>query len=269
MPLSLYCFQLLRIETFSKFDVPVMKGLLVRIGIDKSYGHWNAPVDLESGEFIYVPIPEEKPLTCGLERRYSELIPLLTEFSEKRSKNLDRDLGFPRNLRSQNMHLDPDFDYLTYGDVGTNRGFEITNMKDGDIIAFYGSLRPIKSNQNRLVYALMGLYVVNDVVWANNVPEHLWKENAHTRRECIKDIDIIVFAKPQMSGRLAQCIPIGEWRNRAYRVRNDLLDAWGGLSVKDGFIQRSAVPPSFLKPEKFYCWFMQQGISLIQRNNCA
>ena len=245
----------------------VMKGLLVRMGIDKSYGHWNAPVDIESNEFVYVPIPEEKLLNCGLERRYTELIPLLARFSEKRNKDLDLDLEFPRDILSQNMHLDPDFDYLTYGDVGTSRGSEMTKMKDGDLIAFYGSLKPIQPSQSRLIYALMGLYIVNDVIWANKVPEHLWRENAHTRRKRIKDIDIIVRAKPQISGRLSRCVPIGEWRNMAYRVRNDLLDAWGGLSVRDGFVQRSAVPPSFLKPEKFYHWFMQQNISLIQRNN--
>ena len=37
---------------------------------------------------------------------------------------------------------------------------------------------------------------------------------------------------------------LGEWRDRAYRVRKDLLKTWGGLSVNDGYIQRSAVPPS-------------------------
>ena len=41
----------------------------------------------------------------------------------------------------------------------------------------------------------------------------------------------------------------------------------GGLSVKDGYIQRSAKPPIFLKPERFYRWFKQQNIGLVQRNN--
>lgn len=35
-----------------------MKALLVRIGVDQSYGGWNAPVDAE-GNFVYVPIPEK------------------------------------------------------------------------------------------------------------------------------------------------------------------------------------------------------------------
>src|SRR3990172_10533824 len=35
-----------------------MRATLVRIGIDQAYGGWNAPVDPETHEFVYVPIPE-------------------------------------------------------------------------------------------------------------------------------------------------------------------------------------------------------------------
>ena len=35
-----------------------MKGILVRVGIDSSYGHWNAPVDPNTLNYVYVPIPE-------------------------------------------------------------------------------------------------------------------------------------------------------------------------------------------------------------------
>lgn len=244
-----------------------MNGLLVRVGIDATYGHWNAPVDLESREFVYVPIPESQELTSGLERGYNEIIPLLAKFSEKRGKDLVLDLRFPCDLHNQNMHLDPDFDFLTYGDVGTRRGSEMTYMTEGDIIAFYCSLRPIEPSLNRLVYALIGLYIIEEVVWALEVPKSRWKENAHTRKRHIRDVDVIVRGKLGVSGRLQKCIPIGEWRNGSYRVRNDLLDAWGGLSVKDGFIQRSVVPPSFLKPVKFFNWFKKQNIPLVQRNN--
>jgi len=42
----------------------------------------------------------------------------------------------------------------------------------------------------------------------------------------IGEPDIVVRAKSGVSGRLTQCIPIGEWRDRAYRVRKDLLKTW-------------------------------------------
>jgi hypothetical protein len=66
---------------------------------------------------------------------------------------------------------------------------------------------------------------------------------------------------------LERCIPIGEWRDRAYRVRKDLLEAWGGLSVKNGYVQRSAVPPVFDNAKRFYDWFKRQSVQLVNRNN--
>ena len=115
---------------------------------------------------------------------------------------------------------------------------------------------------------LIGIYIVDEFVPADNIPTDRWRENAHTRRKLIIGAsDIVVLVKKLISGRLEKCIPIGEWRSRAYRVKNELLEEWGGLSVKDGYIQRSAVPPSFLNPTKFYQWFLNQGVKLIQENN--
>ena len=140
-------------------------------------------------------------------------------------------------------------------------------MGEGDLLVFYGSLRPVHRCEHKLLYALMGLYVVQEVVPVDRVPRHRWHENAHVRKVKRGETDIVVRAKPDGSGRFDRCIPIGEWRSRAYRVRHDILGAWGGLSVKDGFIQRSAVPPSFANPARFLRWFQKQGIRLTRRNN--
>jgi len=69
------------------------------------------------------------------------------------------------------------------------------------------------------------------------------------------------------SGRLQRCLPIGEYRDRAYRVRRDLLEQWGGLSVKDGYLQRSARLPRFLDAERITGWFASQRPILMQANN--
>jgi hypothetical protein len=76
----------------------------------------------------------------------------------------------------------------------------------------------------------------------------------------------LVHAKPRVSGRLRTSFPIGEYRSGAYRVRRDLLDVWGGLSVKDGFIQRSVVPPRFIDPKRFLTWFKEQDGQLVAEN---
>jgi hypothetical protein len=47
------------------------------------------------------------------------------------------------------MHLDPDFQNLTYGDRGDRRGKEISQLKEGDFLAFYAGLRPIKKCEHK------------------------------------------------------------------------------------------------------------------------
>src|SRR5262245_42967877 len=138
-----------------------MKGLLVRIGIDQTYGGWNAPVDAD-GRFVYVPIPEKRGTAFhpGLERRYDEVLPALDRFCVRHTCDLRSDLRFPQGLLEHPMHLDPDFECLTYGDQGSRRGAGMVNMKAGDLLVFYGGLRPIHASEHRLVYALMGMYVV-------------------------------------------------------------------------------------------------------------
>jgi hypothetical protein len=93
-------------------------------------------------------------------------------------------------------------------------------------------------------------------------------QNAHTRRidEQIDPTTVIVRGKTDVSGRLGKCIPIGEWRDSAYRVRRNLLTEWGGVSSNDGYIQR-AVPYRLLDPERFYNWFNRQNIPLVRMNN--
>lgn len=232
-----------------------MKGLLVRVGVDSTSGYWNAPVNIDTRRFAYVPIPEEDELRRRYARPYAECVLPLARFK----------VALPTNLKHMDMHLDPDFEMLTYGDVHP-RNPPIRKLRHGDILAFYAGLRPIEPPADRLTYALIGLYVIDEVVDAKAVPQNRWHENAHTRRKWI-DTDIIVRAMPGKSGRLEQCIPVGEYRDRSYRVRKDLLKEWGGLGVKDGFLQRSGRLPSFTDAERFYAWFTRQKPELARKNN--
>ena len=246
-----------------------MKAILVRIGVDQAYGKWNSPVDAASYQFFYLPIPEAPgtQFHANLERRYEEFLPALTSFCHSRGLCLQNDLRFPSELLRRSVHVDPDFRELTYGDDGARRGRLIKDMTSGDLLVFYAGLRPLASHHDKLLYALVGLFVVEEVVAAADVPQERWHQNAHTRKSRRGSDDIVVRAKRGQSGRLERCIPIGEWRNRAYRVTHTLLDAWGGLSVNDGYLQRSAVPPCFLKPERFREWLLRQEIPLVAQDN--
>ena len=245
-----------------------MKGLLIRVGVDQEYGGWNAPVDMGSRQFVYVPIPDgrEKEYRLGCRRDYQPIAEALQQFAPLVDGPGDSRPSLPTLLATRFAHLDPDFEHLTYGDNGERRGLAIKKMGPGDILAFYAGLRSI-GDHHRLVYALIGLYVIRRVVPARSVALEHFDQNAHTRWSTISKNDVIVWAKPGLSGRLERCIPIGEWRARAYRVRKDILSAWGGLRVKDGYIQRSIRPPAFEKAETFYLWFRSQGVSLVRKNN--
>ena len=244
-----------------------MNALLVRVGIDSVYGDWIAPIDPQSRDYVYLPIPEVMRSHKHLERYYTETLPALNRFCEKYNLDLESDLHFPIALFNKKMHLDPDFHELTYGDNGARRGANMSRMKSGDLIVFYSSLRPIKRCAHKLIYALIGLYVVKEVVSVGEVEKKLWRQNAHTRRVNPRATEIVVRAKKNESGRLESCIPIGEWRDRAYRVREDIIKKWGGLSVNNGYIQRSGVPPAFNHPKQFYDWFLKQNVRLIRTNN--
>jgi len=209
-----------------------------------------------TGEFAYVPIPETYKIHSRLVKPYSAITAGLQKFGTH----------LPNHLANLNMHLDPDFLHLTYGDQG-ERAKQISKVGMGDLLVFYAGLADTNSNP-RLVYAIIGIYVIEELVMANKIPNARWDENAHTRRLLgSAATDIVIRAKPKVSGRLATCIPIGEFRNGAYRVTRPLLNQWGGLSVRDGYLQRSARLPEILDAHAFYDWFRAQGPTLLRRNN--
>jgi hypothetical protein len=182
-----------------------------------------------SGEFAYVTITENvnRQLRSNLARYYDEFVSATVSFGER----------LPTSLLGTPTHLDPDFEYLRYGDQGQRGKRIVTLLEAEDLLAFFAALRPVDGPSRPLVYAIIGLYVVGEIVSAVSIPQARWLENAHTRR-VPTDTEIVVRARLGVSGQLRRCIPIGELRGNVYRVRNDLPNAWGGLDIKDGFTQR-------------------------------
>lgn len=245
-----------------------MRATLVRVGIDQAYGGWNAPMDPATNEFVYVPIPEgvATPQHPALATTYAAAESALRRFAAARPGVPESLVTLPAELAGAATHLDPDFGQLTYGDNGERRGRAIASFEPGDLIVFYAGLRPVGPCVHRLVYALVGLYRVASVGRVADFARPRWHENAHMRRLRTRPTDVVVHAEPGRSGRLRRCVPVGEFRAGAYRVRRQLLDGWGGLSCKDGFIQRSAVPPLFLDPERFMAWLDTLGAELVASN---
>jgi hypothetical protein len=195
-----------------------MKALLVRVGADQTEGGgwWNGPVSLPDGHFVYGSIPESARLHQRMRRPFSLLGDALDRF----------DAEVPGWLRGRSMHLDPDFSSLSYGDGGS-RGKQIrSKLGPGDLIVFYAGLKSTVQRR-RLVYALIGLYVIKNIRAAEDVPKRDWDLNAHTRRYPVPSKGgVVVSAKARVSGRLECCIPIGCFRRRAYRLTPELSRAW-------------------------------------------
>jgi len=165
------------------------------------------------------------------------------------------------------MHLDPDFEHLTYGDAGERAKQLRTKLGPGDLAVFYAGLEDVRG-ADRLVYAIIGLFEIDALVLAADVSAQDRDINAHSRRILQPNAkDLILRGRVGSSGRLQRCLPFGEYRDGAYRVRRDILEEWGGLSVKDGYVQRSARLPQFRDPMRFLRWLEGRDPVLLQSNN--
>ncbi len=235
------------------------RALLVRVGADMTDvgGRWHGPVDAQTGRFAYVPIREPKPTGDGLATWYRDLAPMLAPFGST----------LPSRLATERTHLDPDFEHLTYGDQGQRAAQIRSKLSPGDALVFFAALRDIRESYP-LVYALIGLLEVGSIAPASAVAEEHRYRNAHTRRDPIGETDIVVTGRsgPGRSGRFDRCLPFATYRSGAYRVRPELLEAWGGLAVRDGYVQRSARLPELAEPRRFTRWLRTQGIAVVASN---
>jgi hypothetical protein len=237
-----------------------MKGVLLRVGCDitPNAGNWNAPVDLQTLEYVYVPIPghEDQHWHLGKCPMYGSISPAL------------RRLGVtlpPQLAPHRKLHLDPDFTSLTIGepyreDAGalSSRGRILNQLDVGDFIAFFAGFRAIgDAGSSPLAYCLFGILHVQAKTLVADLPLKKRRSCAHGR-VIGAGKDLVMWGDSNTSGRFRKALPIGEYRDRSHRVTQELLAEWGGLAVKDGYIQRSAKPPFFLDPGRFLDWLDRQ-----------
>jgi len=51
------------------------KGLLMRVGIDQTFGNYNAPINPNTDDYIYMPIPQgDDNFKSGMRTSYDDLL---------------------------------------------------------------------------------------------------------------------------------------------------------------------------------------------------
>jgi hypothetical protein len=187
------------------------------------------------------------------------------------------DVHWPAHL-SGLCHLDPDFAHLSYGD-GTKRNRRMREyLEPVGFIVFWAGMRCVETQKR--ICSIIGFFRVAYIIDGSMIGPADAHRNAHSRF-LLSDSseDVIVFAKPEFSGRLKKHIQIGEammhsgWTRAQQCIFPELLEEWGqvqnedGSYVKNGYIQRSINPPIFVDPEKFEAWFFKQKPRFIHANN--
>lgn len=230
--------------------------MLIRVGIDETFCKWHAPFR-DDGTFCYVPIPEQKRFRPRMKTTYDDFQLYADRFG----------VGWPASL-TEHCHRDPDFGHVTYGDRGNKASRIKSTLKEGDYLVFYASFQNIDRppRPRSLTYAVIGIIQIDRIQLARTIESRDWHRNAHTR-SVPTETDVVFFGNPKTSGRLHKHLPIGEFRDGAYRVQKDLLARWGGLSCKDGYLQRSARPPIANEPAEFLAWLESNRPRLIHANN--
>ena len=234
-----------------------MRGLLVRVGVVRPAVHgmprWTCP----RANLCTCPIPESRPLPPwdGVQN-YDKLVPP----PGARGYNATGD------LEGKSSHLIRILSFSPTETKAPAQGGYGRCLGKAQVSSPFTPRPEGRKNQRELMNALIGLYHVAKVLEVKAFPRSRWHQNAHTRRTRSNG-DVVVLAEKGRSGRFARCIVIGRYRDRAHRVDRPVLNAWGGLAVRDGYIQRSARLPEFVKPARFLGWLEAQNPQLIAANN--
>ncbi len=169
---------------------------LLRVGIDSGSGGMDGPL-FADGSFEYVPIPDSTGLD---ERTYGNHMaragtPLSDFFPPARQSA----------MRSQSMHLDPEFTSFTYGDP-TSPKAGLRHLAAGDLLVFYAGLRRYGCDVSSGLY-LIGYFDVAFAGLARDLTEDQIREcgdNFHVRHESVlrDQRDRLVLVKGGVGSRM-------------------------------------------------------------------
>jgi len=195
-------------------SVDKMKGLLLRVGIDKGTGGSLAPI-FQDGSFEYIPIPEtcatsESNVYKSMKGRCSKP---LTDFVKK-------------NHWYSHLHHDPEFTTYTYGDPASPKRNQLSGLLPGDMLLFYAGLEPKEGWAGKPRLFIIGYFTIEKVYDFKKEPKAKWEKvfnqvpnNAHSKIynrlkalnvEYSDDNLVIVRGCPKNSRLFPKALPLGD-----------------------------------------------------------
>jgi hypothetical protein len=223
-----------------------MNVVLLRVGIDTGSGGALGPV-FSDGSFEFIPIPDGFSMDS---RTYGNTVgrhgKCLVDYLPASIRHL---------LRSQPMHVDPEFDTFTYGDPTPPKA-GLRRLIDGDLLVFYAGLRGYDFLRPPALY-IVGHFEVALAGLASELgPETVQGEfgaNFHVMHPAIytDQRDRLVIVKASAASRLlARAVPISkvgvDRAGRPVHVLSEAMrDVFGDFNGHVA-IQRS--PPRWVAP---------------------
>ena len=233
-----------------------MKAMLLRVGIDKSSDGVLAPI-FQDGSFEYIPL-SEKDETSTENRTYTDL-------TGEKGKPLSDYL--PTRVANRKVHLDPEFNTFTYGDVGRKADY-LLKLNPGDILVFYAGLTPYMESEYPEALYIIGYFTVGEIIdfhkitgshrtnnphksslnEINRIQGH-YPNNSHPKRASDIHEMVLVVGDPEQSKILEKAILISQKKlNKIGRLYHAVSPQMEELLGINGSIQRS-IPPRFIHEE--------------------
>lgn len=232
-----------------------MKGLLLRVGIDKGSGGCLAPI-FRDRSFEYIPIPETQATT---ERKVYATMAGITGRSIV-------DL-VPKKIRYSHPHYDPEFTTYTYGDPTKPKRNQLSQLEFGDLLLFYAGLNHIDSD-DKPQFFVIGYFDVEKVYDFREITDYDYAfkklpNNAHSKRyfrlkelkvDYSDDDLVIVKGKSATSKLFKKALPLGDENDN---IRAELVPIFGyNGSLKRAVGHRLIVD----NVQKIKVWFNKGGI---------
>ena len=223
-----------------------MKGLLLRVGIDKGSGGCLAPI-FKDRSFEYIPIPENR--ATSETRLYANIDGIngrsFSDFT-------------PEKIRYSHPHYDPEFVTFTYGDPTKPKRNQLSKLVPRDLLIFYAGLKPIDEVDKSRLYAI-GFFIVKEVYDFKKIPKadysyvfNKLRNNAHAKIYFrLKELDIdlseedlvIVRGNPKISKLLKKALLIGDNSSKMLKELESIFGYKGSLQRAVGhWIQEKNIP---------------------------